>query len=422
MLNKRLLSLIAMLLCAGLTLAACGDDDPAGNNGNNTNNEELDAGPDATEDADEGDASEEPDADPDTGPTGCESDDDCADGEMCEVDTGECVLAPSGCELTGDDRPERCDQSFDDIEFGSVSLVNDFVIAGRKIGDEQIDPECCFDYTGNSEIDNALGETLLTVSAETFESVNASIAESIADESLLLMFEHAGLTDLSASEDYELNFWLGEYDGAGDLFIDPASVDEGIYPQAVVENAIIQDGDLSAGPGSVALNIELLDTPLSLLISQTQIEAEVDMDNSSIEDGVVLINGKLGGVIRLSDVYDGLNTFTDSCDCYGLGDDEQLIDYELDPSQGFVVSCNAGNSEADVCESVCLDDNGDPIEDCDDGGASTCATLAESCGMLGILPSFADIDLDEDGINDAISIGAKFTAEAAVVSGVAAEE
>ncbi|MFP4597843.1 MAG: hypothetical protein ACLFVJ_06310 [Persicimonas sp.] len=406
MLNKRLLSLIAMLLCAGLTLAACGDDDPAGNNdnnSNNTNNEELDAGPDATEDADEGDDDAgEPDADPDTGPSGCESDDDCADGEMCDVDTGECVLAPSGCDLTGDDRPERCDQSFDEAEWGPVSLVNEFSVAGREVGGE-FDPECCFDYTGDSEIDNALGEALDNFGV--MADVNTSIEESIADGSLLLMFEHAGLTDLDAGETYELNFWLGEYNDADELLIDPASIDDGSYPQAVVENAVIQDGSLSAGPGSVALSIDLLDTPLSLLISQAQIEAEVDMDNSSIEDGVALTDGKLGGVIQVTDIYDGINSFAGSCDCLGI--DEPLIDYSIDGEGNLSAECNE-NADADACA---------------EAGEDSCETIGGQCTLLSsILPSFADVDLDDDGVEDSISIGAEFSTEAAAISGVADAE
>lgn len=459
MVNRRIIGMMAVLLTASLSLTACGDDSSS-NNGNNNGGNDVgaDAGMDAAQDGGDMDATEDgggEDAD-----QGCTSDDDCAPGMMCETDTGACVEAPSGCDLTGDERPARCDQDFAGTTFGPGSLVTSFQIAGRNVGGTA-DPECCFDYNGDGEIDNSLGGTLIGVSADTFDSLNASLASSIADGSLILAFEHDGLTDLSAGEDYKLNFWLGQLGGvdcsvqancsdaacantaacagSGDTFedcstdtdedgdgdagcadsdctdtaicaeldtsaieIDPNSVDQGTFPQAQVDNAKIDGDKLSAGPGSVKLSIDLLDTPLELVISNAQIEADVDTTQSTIADGIWLTNGKLGGVVRIDDILDGVNNFASTCDCMGLSGDD-AISYQANDVAG-TAECNVGTTEADACTA---------------DGQDSCATIAKNCSLVvNVLPLLADIDTDNDGTNDAVSVGAKFETVGTTFSGI----
>ncbi|QDG50881.1 hypothetical protein FIV42_09090 [Persicimonas caeni] len=400
MLKKNLIGLMALALCAGLSLTACGDDDT--NDSNNTNNQADTGTEDAgTEDGGDMDADDGGDMDADQG---CTSDDDCADGEVCDTNTGMCVAGATGCDLTGDDRPARCDQGFDDTEFGPGSLVTSFQVAGRSVGG-QTDPECCFDYTpddGNDGPDNALGATLLDFGQ--LESINQSLTDSIADGSLILIFEHDGLTDLSAGEEYAANFWLGEDAGDGTYLIDPASIDQGTFPQARVPNATINGDQFSAGPGVVQLSIDLLGTPLSLRISNAQLEATID--DTDLSDGVTMTDGKLGGVVKVSDILDGLNGFASTCTCMGLEGDD-LISYDPSDIAG-TATCNAGAPEGDACEQA---------------GEGTCGTIASNCDTLvGVLPFLADIDTDGDGSADAVSIGAKFETTGATFSGIATAE
>lgn len=416
MLKRKMIYLMALVLSAGLTLTACGDDAPAGNNGDSTNNGGTDAGDTSVDDATD-------DAGTDTGgdSEGCTVDGDCNEGQVCEVSTGLCVAAPSGCELTGDERPERCDQTFEETTFGPGSVVTSFQVAGL-LPDET--PECCFDYDseqddGDADIDNALGELL--VQFDQLDSINTSLSESIANGELILMFEHDGLTDLSAGETYGMNFFLGEYDENNNLLIDPASIESGTYPQARVENATIDGSSLSAGPGMVRLNIEVLSTPLSLVISQAKIEAEIDTANSSIADGIVMTGGKLGGVVRVDDVLDALNGYVETtCGCLGL-EDKPLVTYDPnniscfrdadDPEdgmyQGEECGCNSDSAGQDACTAA---------------GEDTCTSIASNCGLIySVLPTVADVDTDGDGTNDAISIGTTFETEGAVFTGIAAE-
>ncbi|MFW5968971.1 MAG: hypothetical protein ACOCV2_15710, partial [Persicimonas sp.] len=95
MLEKRWYALMIVVLSAGLTFAACGDDPPSENNENNENNE-ADAGDDANngdDDAGDGGGGEEE----------CTEDEDCGDNEICDLETNECVPEETGCE--SDDPP-----------------------------------------------------------------------------------------------------------------------------------------------------------------------------------------------------------------------------------------------------------------------------------------------------------------------------
>jgi hypothetical protein len=415
MLKRTMIGLMALALSAGLTLTACGDDDPAGNNGG-TNNGAADAGDTNGGGGDDaGDTTPEPDAEE----QGCTTDEDCSPGFMCETTTGECVAAPSGCELTGEDRPARCDETFEDTEFGPGSLITSFQIAGAN---DDGGSDCCFDYNADQDhskatpgIDNALGVTLDGLA---LGDINDGLQESIDSGDLLLVFEHDGLTGLDAGDDYALNFFLGEYDVDDNLLIDPASIDDGTYPQARVENASITDGVLTAGPGIVKLTIDLLGTPLTLVISDAQIEANIDAENSSMEDGVAMTEGKLGGVIRVTDVLEAVNTYAaTSCECLGL-EGEPLIHYNPEnigcyaedpnsPEEGMYDGKECG-CNPDITPSAC---------------EGTCSDLGGSyCGLVySIIPSLSDVDTDSDGEPDAVSIGANFSTEAANFTGIAAE-
>lgn len=410
MLNRRLIGLLALLLSAGLSIAACGGDDdnssgksnngknnnngPGGNNGPGTNN-----GPGGDQDA-SGDDTASPENDTTSPGTGCAATGVCADGYSCNTDTGVCEAAPTGCDAANPDRPTRCDEARADVDFGPTSLVTAFQLAAA---------DCCFDLNDDGEPDNKL--SLL----ETLVGVNAGIQDSIESGSLVLIFEHAGLTSLDSSDPYNLNVWLGKsYEPPvpeEGLLIDPASIDQGTQPQASLPNAKIVDGVLTAGPGIVDLNITLpgiLDDPISLRISAAQIEATVD-PSSSIEDGIVikhptsaaLPGGKLGGAVRVDDLFSAVNTFASTCTCLGLDGDDFVI---YDPATPEVrAKCDARV----------------PSNTCEADGESTCASLTQLCSFASTLGGLADVDTDGDGTVDAISIGTQFNTTGVKVQGFA---
>lgn len=414
MLNRKLIGLLALLLSAGLSLSACGDDDNGESSNNAANNVNPDAGGQDTEDEGDGggvsaDAEDDDDTTPDpdagdndtTGGEGC-TEGSCAEGYLCNTGTSLCEPAPTGCDLPEAERPERCEQTGTDTEFGPASRVTTFYVNGEE-GDE----DCCFDLNGDDQPDNALGIL------NSLGDVNGSIADSITSGSLVLMFEHAGLTEIPSNAPYTLNVWLGEsFEGPtvpDTLTIDPTSVDQGSYPQASLANANIEDGVLTAGPGIIDVTIALeglLDAPLSLRISKAQIEGTVD-SSSSIEDGIVikdenaaLTGGKLGGAIRVDDLVKALNGYTaSSCECYGL-DGDDLVTY----SGPGTLSC------------VDLPEPGEGGYTCEED--STCASVVGVCEQLSVLDLLVDVDTDGDGTDDALSIGVRLDAEATQIDGI----
>lgn len=410
MLNRRLIGLLALLLSAGLTVAACGgDDDASGDKGNNKpgnngpgNNDTGNNGPGIDHDASgEGDTnSPEEDTTP-SGPGGCATTGVCADGYTCNTTSGVCEAAPTGCNPANPNRPARCDEARADADFGPASLVSSFQLAGA---------DCCFDLNGDGEPDNKL--SLL----ETLIGVNDSIRDSIESGSLVLIFEHAGLASLDSSDPYNLNVWLGKSytppAPAEGLLIDPASIDQGTQPQASLPNAKIVNGKLTAGPGIVDLNISLpgiLDDPIALRISAAQIEATVDA-SSSMDDGIVIKNasaalpgGKLGGAVRVDDLFSAVNTFASSCTCLGLGGDDFVVYNPATPE--VRAACDPRvNGAGNTCKT---------------DGEDTCDSLTQLCTFAGTISGLADVDTDGDKVNDAISIGTEFNTTGVKIQGFA---
>lgn len=363
----------AVAALAGFVFVGCGDDEtPSGTNNpdvNNTNNNTTD--PNNTNNGTTPTTNNNTTVDPNntTGP--------------------EPIPAPPKC---GDeDEPARCQQSADGFEWETASIINTFALVG--------DDSCCFDYTGDGEPDNALGELLGSLG-----DVNTSIQEGIDSGSIALVLEHSGLSSLE-SGDFVINFWLGEWDGIDALaetggntvLIDPVSIDQGAQPQAYVPGATLADGTVTAGPGTIAITIDLLGTPLSVRISGAQIEADAGA-NSDLETGVQLDNGVIGGYVTGSDLSAALNAYiSGSCECLGL--EGPLLTWDQATGTGTCASV-VGNS-------------------CGEG--DTCGTIGSLCSSLFLIAA-PDVDTDGDGVADALSIGAEFTAVGAQITGVAAAE
>ncbi len=358
MFNNSLKICLITLLTLGLAFtAACGDDEPAANNKNN-NNDKTDTGV-VTTDTDG--------TDKDTGET--------------KTDTGgETPDQKTLCE--GANPPARCTADPSTFDFGAASVITKFTIAGAA-------EECCFDFDGDSNNDNALGSALGFGQAPTpLETLNQTLIDNIADGSLTIVLEHEGLTELTGG-DFTINFFLGQYDG-DKLMINPSSIDQGTQALAFLPGAKLSAaGDVTAGPGNVILNLELFGTTLELSIREAKVSASVDAANSGLETGVSLLTGKLGGLIIVQEVFDAVNKVAATCDCLGLEAGTDLI------SDG-----TCANLENETCEAE-----------------STCKTVASNCGMLMAAGALADQDYD-GGSENAISLGATFEAKAAVIEGI----
>jgi hypothetical protein len=318
-------------------------------------------------------------------------------------------------------KPARCDA--DPATFNMwqpASVISKLVLAGE---------ECCFDYDGNGVADNSLGTLLEDLGPTLGVDVNATIAESIADGTIAIVLEHDGLTSTNAGTTFAMNFLLAEPSdpanpapnvaGGNKYLINPASFDAGTWPQARAEGSKIEAGNkVIAGPGRIVLRLDLLGIQLDLVISKARIEGELDLANSNLTDkGVAIQEGaKLGGIIRIADLFDAVNTFSsEKCSCLGytgMAPRPDLISY--DPADPAVGMCVEG-----FAKGTC--DENDQVE-------GICITLIEdACNYLTAISAAADVRADGraclEGDNpppcDAVSIGANIGAYGAVIEGVA---
>lgn len=418
MVRKRLLTLVALALAASLAFVGCSDTEGEGNNGGE------DAGMDVEEDGTEGDTEEDVDE-------GCMSDDDCDGTLVCNTATGMCEAPPEAEGCDADPRPARCDEDPANTEWAAASVISELRIAGWTVeendanddgmfqADEFDESACCYDFDGDGNNDNGLGGLLADFGSTLgldVQGANQELQTAIDEGSLIIVFEHQGLDDL-AGGDFDINFLLGELDGIDTIttdgsamnpvLIDPASFDEGSYPQARIPDATLDsEGGITAGPGNARLQLDLLGATINLAIRQAQVTTQVpESPASDLEgNGVFLTEGTLGGFTTVADLFDAINSFTGNCDCLGLADDENLIDYDPnDPLNPETTSCSE-NADAGACE----------------GTDDTCFQIADNCGLVVVAgPGLADLDTDGDGAVDAISIGLEFTAAGADITGVA---
>lgn len=391
----RKLSLIfALALAVGVT--ACDDDDkPA-----------ADSGGDATEDTDgdNGGGGDDEDA---TGGGGLE----CDDGEI-EIN-GECV-AEADCDAGEVAKNNVCRPLYDsaaDYEFsGTYSYIN-----ALQVPDE--DDECCFDLTGDGEIDNRLGPILDLVGG--FAGDDFDIADTLEgaliDDSFGLILEYRDLDGLTPGDDFGVSVfiasdaegagadsWADRDDGNGTFVIDAASFDDHggktAGSQMEFNIADINGGTLTAGPSTFLLSLDvgsfsddLEDLGVfSLGIEAARIEAELEEHDNGIAtiDAVGgLEQGMLGGAVPIGELLTIVNELAAECTCSGLDGADlamaEVIDGEVD------VFCNP-----DATPGNCANAEG-----------LICEHLKTVCDMAPVLTNFLDVDVDGDGADDSISLG-----------------
>ncbi len=313
----------------------------------------------------------------------------------------------------GDNPPPRCSESTDGFGFGPATHVNKLEIA---------DTDCCVDFTDGGDGDPDNGLAILLETAENLadisrEDLNADIAESIAEGSINIVFEHDGLEEFDDGQEFTLNFLLGEEVSGGEATIDPLSFEEGAHPHAFIPNAELDgSGGLTAGPGTMILSLDIgaisggaLELDLDLTIRQAQLVANASVDNG-VEDGVNLSGGELGGLLMIADIIDALNDFAADCDC--LENPDPMI--TMDDGDIMSIAC------IDEIENKDFED--EPEEDfeevCEATDEELCGLLADNCSFVSFLGIAADIDSNDDGVVDAASIGLLIEGESVVITGV----
>lgn len=391
-LQRILKVLIVLLIGAGLALTACGED-PADNqveNQNQTNQNHANHTHNQTNQTETNQTNQT-----EINQTENQTNQNQTNQNQNEPDV---ILAdpPPSCDDA--DRPERCDADAETFEWAPASVITELEIA---------DGSCCFDLTGDNNINNALPN----IPGLDRHDINQSIAQGIADGSFTLILEHEpldGELEIVAGQEFNIAFLLGEEAEAPEegFYIDPVSFEEGVHPQALLPNALIEDDNgvliVTAGPGTVIISIAIAGIELQVAIRNAMIEAEISA--SSVNGGVVLENGILGGIILYEDLVDAVNRFGATCDCL---DNPVMM---IDPSEPVA---------SDQC---ILDVPTEQIETCT-GEESICGTIANLCGAIPLAPALAaDLDTTGDGNKNAFSAGITFEAEGAVILGLMGEE
>lgn len=349
----------------------------------------------------------------------CPDPDPCAPGGTCD-DTGGIVTCVCQPEYTGD-LCESCAPGFVDHDGVCEQAANcqeypfEHVAYMHQIAFAPADPPCCHDLTGDGEPDNAFGAVVDLLGSLDIDA-NAALQQQIENGDICRLFEFRALD--SAVDDAEMSL---VFFGCDDLDGDYADNLSGQEPFSVPADWFEPDGAGGCSPfplapfdsaevtGGVlqAQASELFGLPLPIPADQGAIASffaqavVADADLQEDGNGAAAVAGRLSGGIPLAEWFGAYNAFTQAnCDCLQL--DGPLFSWEIDPDEGFVVSC------ADSSFSVCSDV----------GTEGTCQQMATFCAYGGVFTGIADLDLDGDGINDAMSFAVQFESVPAVAQGI----
>ncbi len=297
--------------------------------------------------------------------------------------------------------PPACNESIDTIDWRFASVVSSFELLN--------DAENAHDYTGDDEPDNMFGPSVLQTLR--IADQNTQIQAMIEDGSYVLVLHYRGLDELSGGE-YLLGFWRGEWDGIEELsaqggnpiLVDSSSSDPACqdcaWPAYYVGDSILAVNQVSSGYYSrLPLPMVVFGSMLEVPLMGATIAADVVVENTSVEGGIGLANGRIGGVVRAADFFRTLNEFADeNCKCLDLAG--PLTSWNTETRSG---TCN-GTADGDACRAE---------------GKEDCALLVDACPVVMARGSVAlDVDTDGDETPDGWSMATKFTAYGAVVTGI----
>jgi len=360
--------------------------------------------------------------------------DEC-DGRTCDECVA-CKFKEASAPSCGDeDPPERCEAEPTSFAWDPASALTHIEIASSEAKD------CCFNIDGSKDgsADNQLGEV---ADALPFD-VDREMKERLVTGAFATLMEHQGLESLEGTQSFDGNVFVGYFaddqsseflrnaesdcdlatedcaveTSSGESFrVSPESFDDGTHPQVQFHPAELEDGRVTGGPSRLVLNFGVRGIgSLVLRIHGATIEAEIDREASDLAgDGVVVTNGKLGGYVLLKDVVALLNNLLTPCGC--LGNPEVAIRYpgtsEGDPDL-FPDNCSGD------CALTCTEMVRNQADDCGPNSGLICRQTDQICSTVGGLVQLADLDSDNDGQLDALSIGALFEMTGARIAGVA---
>ena len=178
---------------------------------------------------------------------------------------------------------------------GRVSDTNDEDTCGKS------------DFTssvGEPGVDNQLAAIWPIVDSLVGDQVTSLLQQAISDGRFLLMMEMQGLDDPQNDEDVTFTVMRGalvpQYNADGIIL--PAqtySIDDS-FPKSVVENAVVKDGVLEAGPIEFEVPIFIFDAAFGMKFNNGRLRIQIEEDGtfSGVMAGAVNIDAFLGEILQ----------------------------------------------------------------------------------------------------------------------------
>lgn len=389
---------LSYALCAlFLATAACGDDGTGTTDNNSENNVAvMDMGNNQTDDMGESpvDMGESP------------------------VDMGEQPEDMGGTADAGGEEDMGTDMAME-VDMGQPyewpATPADFISSAERVSyiaqfgvPEVVDgsPVCCRDFGANSKnagIDNAFSSLNAQLSGIPNSGIDfqAALTAAIQDGSLVFLLDHRELDGADDADGFLLSWLTGSF-AAGSNFAD-ASVGLGTFdvapssfvgntgePVRVMDPAEMTASMMSGGPISIDVILPFGAASIPVPIDQMNASATATIAT----DSVTYTMGEMSGYIPEDEVFAGINSIASSptCTCLGLNGADL---YNEDAMGRWSGTCQDVSNK-------CLTSDEFPCRVI----AGTSIFDGQVCTVLpGILTNAADIDTNNDGDYDALSIG-----------------
>lgn len=283
---------------------------------------------------------------------------------------------------------------------------------------------CCRDWGTASKaagIDNALAAMNQFAKLASLD-LNAELASVIRSGSFVPVLDHRGVP--TADGDYKLGFFLADWapgtsytkasTGVGEFYVYPESFRPGTgKPQVVFRSATKTGNKLHAEGGNFEVALVIQNVNLQLPVRDVTIDADLIVDTL----GLAVSDGELSGYVvvdELFEAYNGLVTASCACAADLLGN-QPLFSKS---SGKWVGQCKPHDS-TDTVTGV--------LEVCDEPSEAVCENLigdkiglGGACGLIGgAVGDLADLDIDGDGTNEALSVGLRANGVPATILGLA---
>lgn len=283
-------------------------------------------------------------------------------------------------------------------EFGAGTFLNTIELVQ--------DGTCCRDFTGDGNPDNKIGQYAGFLMGAG-EDINANIQAAVQQGLLAYLLEYANWGNETFDADLDFRVFLGtdtdldyadNLAGTGAFNLLPESFDMNGAPKWPFDNTTVNNGRLVATDGTLELFFPNLLDEVQMLMTDVRIEADVippaDLASGG---GVTLENGEISGALHRDLFYDSMNEASNACVCL--------------QKNVFVYEPNADQYECDI-------DMADEMN-CMMDPSSGCRFLAnrQACQFFELASSDVDIDTDGDNVNDAFSVGVRFTGIPASIAG-----